>query len=91
MAGRKRQRSSGPPAPIRPATLGLLRTYSPSSRVTRKGVEVIRHCLPYWTPDRDAHANAVDALVEQWGAACDALPTMTAVRLKLRGRRMVSA
>lgn len=53
---------------------------------TRKGVAVVRRCVPYWRA-RDADAE-LEAYVAQWISACEALPTVEAVRLKLRSYRI---
>lgn len=53
---------------------------------TRKGVAVARRCVPYWqTVDAEAE---LAAYVAEWVAACEALPTVEAVRLKLRSYRL---
>lgn len=53
---------------------------------TRRGVAVARRCVPYW---RVLEAEAeLEGYVAQWIAACEALPTVEAAKLKLRSYRI---
>ena len=55
---------------IAPRMGGFLRVSAPSRRASRKGIEVVRHMLPFWKPDGEAE---LGAMLAEWWALCDRL------------------